>query len=88
MPTTKEDRKALHAYVSDDAHETWHQVAADQGVSVSAVLQVLGDLNPEQLAEILNQTQVPVPARQGHGTRDVSLTIAARNIDANRRRRR
>ena len=34
-------RKALHAYVSDDAHEQWHGFAAEQGVSVSAILEAL-----------------------------------------------
>lgn len=37
-----ESRKALHAYVSDVAHEQWHGFAAEQGVSVSAMLEVLG----------------------------------------------
>ncbi|MFT7601732.1 MAG: hypothetical protein ACI8TP_004693, partial [Acidimicrobiales bacterium] len=34
-------RKALHAYVSDDAHDQWHGFAAEQGVSVSAILEAL-----------------------------------------------
>ncbi len=37
-----ESRKALHAYVSDAAHEQWHGFAAENGVSVSAVLEVFG----------------------------------------------
>jgi len=35
------DRKALHAYVSDDAHDQWHDFAAGQGVSVSAMIEAL-----------------------------------------------
>lgn len=35
------DRKALHAYVSDGAHDQWHDFAARQGVSVSAMLEAL-----------------------------------------------
>lgn len=35
------ERKALHAYVSDQAHEQWHGYAAEQGVSVSAILEAL-----------------------------------------------
>lgn len=35
------DRKALHAYVTDGAHDQWHEFAAEQGVSVSAILEAL-----------------------------------------------
>ena len=28
-PATGQDRKALHAYVSDEAHEAWHEAAAE-----------------------------------------------------------
>ena len=35
------DRKALHAYVSDGAHDQWHDFAARQGISVSAILEAL-----------------------------------------------
>ena len=35
------DRKALHAYVSERAHDRWHDFAAEQGVSVSAILEAL-----------------------------------------------
>ena len=36
-------RKALHAYMSDEAHETWHEYAARMGVSVSGLLEALAD---------------------------------------------
>jgi glutamate/tyrosine decarboxylase-like PLP-dependent enzyme len=32
-------RKALHAYLSDQAHESWHQFASTHGISVSATLE-------------------------------------------------
>ena len=71
-------RKALHAYVSDDAHDLWHGFAAEQGVSVSAILEALApELNfeavqsGEQLKERLN-----------------TVVKSARQIDAARRRRR
>ncbi len=70
-------RKALHAYVSDDAHDQWHGFAAEQGVSVSAILEALApelDLETEEgkdLSERLN-----------------SVVKSARQIDAQRRRRR
>lgn len=71
-------RKALHAYVSDDAHDQWHGFAAEQGVSVSAVLEALApeldfdaDREPADLASRLAQ-----------------VVKSARRIDADRRRRR
>jgi len=71
-------RKALHAYVSDDAHDQWHGFAAEQGVSVSAMLEALApELDPE--------------ARPGPADLNSQLTgvvKAARKIDAQRRRRR
>src|SRR4051794_30866934 len=36
-----DQRRALHAYLSDDAHDTWHEVAADLGCSVSAMLEAM-----------------------------------------------
>ncbi len=35
-------RKALHAYLSEEAYETWHRFAEECGVSLSAVLTALG----------------------------------------------
>lgn len=76
MPN-EQSRKALHAYVTDQAHERWHGFAAEQGVSVSAILEALATaLGPE----------APSP-----GTTCVELTdvvVEARRIDAQRRRRR
>lgn len=37
-------RKALHAYLSDEAHEAWHEAAAEHGVSVSAILEALAPI--------------------------------------------
>jgi hypothetical protein len=73
----KHARKALHAYVSDNAHDQWHEFAAHQGVSVSAILEALGPAltgttSPEAVASI-----------------DLSNVVSqARHIDARRRRRR
>lgn len=71
-------RKALHAYVSDDAHDQWHEFAAEQGVSVSAILEALApelDLENSESAEQLKD-------RLG------TVVKSARKIDAQRRRRR
>ncbi len=68
-------RKALHAYVSDGAHDQWHGFAAEQGVSVSAILEALAPSLEEQDSAGLSL--------------DVKLVITeARRIDAKRRRRR
>ncbi len=71
-------RKALHAYVSDDAHDQWHEFAAEQGVSVSAILEALApeldlehEVSSEQMKDRLN-----------------TVVKSARRIDARRRRRR
>ncbi len=46
-------RKALHAYVSDEAHDAWHEAAAEHGVSASAIL--------EALAPIIDRLMVDEP---------------------------
>ncbi len=67
-------RKALHAYLSQGAHEAWHQFAATNGISVSATL--------EALAVELHE------AESADGTIDFQPIVArARQTDANRRRR-
>lgn len=71
-------RKALHAYVSDEAHDQWHGFAADQGVSVSAIL--------EALAPELDTEARPEPAELD--ARLDAVVKAARRIDSQRRRRR
>ncbi len=71
-------RKALHAYVSDDAHDQWHGFAAEQGVSVSAVLEALAgelDLDHDEAEHQMKD-------------RLEGVVKIARKIDAKRRRRR
>jgi len=36
-------RRALHAYLTAEAHEAWHDFAATNGVSVSALLEALSN---------------------------------------------
>ncbi|MGI9614289.1 MAG: hypothetical protein ACR2QO_15365, partial [Acidimicrobiales bacterium] len=71
-------RKALHAYVSDDAHDHWHGFAAEQGVSVSAILEALA---PEL------DFEAPI-THEELGARLNTVVKSARKIDAQRRRRR
>lgn len=64
-----DSKKAVHAYVSNGAHDQWHDFAAQNGVSVSALLEVLA-------AELNDSEEQYQP-----------LVVAARRIDASRRRR-
>jgi hypothetical protein len=63
--------------VSDAAHDQWHSFAAEQGVSVSAVL--------EALANELDSERPTSAAPMGE--RLEAVVRAARKIDAQRRRR-
>lgn len=72
-----DDRRALHAYLSREAHDAWHDFAAEQGVSVSGLLEASG------------QNLAPLVERSGELGKDQrALVDAARKIDAVRRRRR
>lgn len=72
-------RKALHAYVSDHAHDQWHGFAAEQGVSVSAILEAMA---PELLFHDDSRSDAPLDDCMGN------VVQVARRIDAERRRRR
>jgi hypothetical protein len=77
--STKNDpgdqRRALHAYLSDDAHDTWHNVAADLGCSVSAVLEAMAaDFDRPGDEQAVHE-------------RVATIVKKARRIDADRRRR-
>ena len=49
-----DDRKALHCYVSDDAHARWHGVADETGLTVSAILEALAPY----IGELLDDDKV------------------------------
>ncbi len=70
-------RRALHAYLSDNAHEQWHAVAIEWGVSVSALLEALAPI----LADHHDGSE-PAEAPDAR-----SIVHTARQIDAQRRRR-
>jgi hypothetical protein len=72
-----DDRRALHAYLSKEAHDAWHDFAAEQGVSVSGLLEASG----RELAPVAEGNARP---RKEH----LALVETARKIDAARRRRR
>ncbi len=71
-----EARKAIHAYLSPEAHDRWHDFAADEGVSVSGLLEAIAQDWKEQL-----DTGEDTPANVEQ------LAKVARKIDASRRRR-
>lgn len=84
MPATKSktkkpgppsDRRALHAFLSDEAHESWHEVATELGVSVSGMLEAMAFELPKP------------PSESALGNRVETLVKKARRIDAERRRR-
>ena len=75
-----EQRRALHAYLSDEAHETWHRIADEAGVTLSGLVEALA---------VDFATVPPDGTGDGHGhPRWADVVRAARRIDAQRRRRR
>jgi len=69
-------RKAIHAYLTPDAHDRWHEFAAEQGVSVSGLLEAIAQEWHERLVGV---DDLPDEVER--------LTRSARRIDAARRRR-
>ncbi len=76
MPTSTQPRyRAVHAYLSDEAHATWQDVSTEFGVSVSGLIEAMG----------IDLTR---PSDQRVLTPDLDLLVRrARNVDAARRRR-
>ncbi len=73
-----QDRRAIHAHVSDRAHDQWHTFAAGSGVSVSAILEALATHLPTETT----------PDRTDESEWTVADLVAeARRIDSVRRRR-
>jgi hypothetical protein len=69
-------RRAIHAYLTPEAHDRWHDFAAEQGVSVSGLLEAIARDWKEQLDSGAN---LPDNVED--------LAKVARKIDAARRRR-
>ena len=72
--STTTSRKALHAYLSDEAHEVWHERAATFGVSVSAMLEAIA----LEIGDVTSESD------WGEGA---AIVTRARRIDTERRRR-
>jgi hypothetical protein len=69
-------RKAIHAYLSPEAHDSWHDFAAENGVSVSGLLEAIAQEWSERRSR----------GEQAYANED-DLVRAARRVDADRRRR-
>ena len=71
-----ESRKAIHAFLTPASHEAWHEFAAENGVSVSALIEALAlDWGERRDGEHYDLPEVD------------ELAKGARRIDAQRRRR-
>lgn len=73
--TSARNRRSLNAFVSHDAHERWHDFAAHNGVTVSALLEALSE-------HLTIRVDGPVDRVLGDAVKSARLT------DARRRRRR
>lgn len=73
--TKTASRRALHAYVSDEAHDAWHDFAAENGVTVSGLLEAM-----------TSHLEGQDPAASIGDAWQESIR-AARQVDARRRRR-
>ena len=71
------ERQALHAYLSEPAHQAWQTFAEENGVSATGLLEALG----LQLADEINAPGVTADDVRQDWVR------AGRKIDAARRRR-
>lgn len=75
MTNTNDERLAVHAYLSLEAHDSWRNFSDENGVSVSALLEALGLTLKAEMA-----VQDPLTIRQ-------DWIRAGRRIDVARRRR-
>jgi hypothetical protein len=75
VATAEPRYRAVHAYLSDEAHATWLEVSTEYGVSVSGFIEAMGaDLAKPEDERVLG------PQLEG-------LVARARKVDAERRRR-
>jgi hypothetical protein len=74
---TTQDRSAIHAYLSEDALRAWQQLAEENGVSVTGMLEAIG--------EVL-KAEIFANGGDADGVRP-EWVKAGRKIDAIRRRR-
>ncbi len=69
-------RKAIHAFLTPESHDAWHEFAADNGVSVSGLIEAMAlDWGDRTEGDDYDLAEVE------------ALSRPARRIDAQRRRR-
>jgi hypothetical protein len=78
--TVAETRQALHAYLSDQAHNAWQTFAEENGVSVTGLLEALALDIAVEIDKAMANDGDATDIRQ-------DLVKAGRKIDAARRRR-
>jgi hypothetical protein len=71
------ERRALHAYLDEQAHESWQTFSEENGVSVTGLLEALGLTLSDEIDAAAGD---PTDIRQ-------DWVKAGRKIDAHRRRR-
>jgi hypothetical protein len=76
-----DSRKAIHAFLSPDSHEAWHEFAAEHGVSVSGLIEAIA-LDWADRSQRGNGGSVDYDLAEVD-----ALSRQARRIDASRRRR-
>jgi hypothetical protein len=76
-----DSRKAIHAFLSPDSHEAWHEFAAEHGVSVSGLIEAIA-LDWADRSQSGNGGSVDYDLAEVD-----ALSRQARRIDASRRRR-
>lgn len=78
-------RKALHAYLSEEAHDAWHQFAEDNDVSLSAVLTAFGPALTDETEMTMGQKLESIVGRahedQREKRRQRRQVIAKRSIE-------
>ncbi len=72
----REQRRAIHAYVTNEAFEAWHRYAREAGVSVSGLIEAIG-----------TEFAAVGATGQDMGEHRPELIKAARRVDAGNRRR-
>lgn len=70
-----DERRAIHAYLTEESHNVWHELAEETGVSLSGFLEAIAR----------DMSEHP-PEKGGHPRWD-DIVRTARRIDAQRRRR-
>jgi hypothetical protein len=70
------DRKVIHANVSDDAHQIWQNFADENGVSITGLIEAIGQGWSTAVDGGNDLTQL-----------DPDLVMRARKVDVLRRRR-